>query len=964
MDPVSALGVAAAALQFVEFSCKLISKGKELYHGAESTLVQYAEISAAAANMSKWSKDLLARSRPEAVSMSEGSSDKSAEPASAKKQHSPGIVSLTSALEQCIEISKQLTARLNMLRAATGSKKWNNFRQALKTVWAKEEIDIMVQRLNRARDQVTLSTIIVVRWVNNFYEDRIPNIIREENNINMDNLAQRINSLQNRILDAINTEGTQSRKAVEELTNLLSTSADKQRKFDEWLTRNTETLARISKSVSATTEEALADLARKRIVNSLYFPQIREREYQIESAHKRTFNWVLDLQYQDTARWSNFASWLQSDKKIYWISGKAASGKSTLTKYLWNDPRTEEHLLLWAGSQSLIRASCFFWSLGTEMQKSMVGLLQTLLQQILWQHDFSANVCPERWALSMLGPFEAWFEPWTESELLTSLLQFMKIHHEKVKICLFIDGLDEFKGNEEQRLRLIELVKKISQFSIKICVSSRPWLIFEDAFGEEDNLRLEYLTLNDIKAYVEDEFNKNQHFRRQKDRNPSQFHSITNIIIRKAQGVFLWVRLVVMSVLEGFRNEDEFDEILERLEALPGDLEEYFKLLMKTLDGFYLEQAAQLFLVMLNVDGGINLMTCSFIRPGVCQSAIKCPIYPLSDGQVSERLMAEERRINARCKGLLQVYDSPTELTYYQYDHEDDSAYARTKVDFLHRTVHNFLELYETQHLLNSYLKAPFDPNETLCAAYLAQLKSVETFVIHSEFETIYRISECFIKHARTAENSQPGSVFNMLIEASRVRNCYVDTLYRRSRSCPLLYGTRAEFLLDEHSLLLEGIQAGLEGCSIESIKAIGPRLADPVSLDKRPPLHYALCPRDWARRRPGRPGAALLTYYAKPNLFAAFELLKLGADPLREWQGHTIWTEFMLSLNNKLQEGSQKLQTVELSSLNAIIELMVRRGVPEIVVGEREASRIRCREVFEILFGRDRAQELMSMFH
>jgi putative ribosome biogenesis GTPase RsgA len=30
-----------------------------------------------------------------------------------------------------------------------------------------------------------------------------------------------------------------------------------------------------------------------------------------------------------------FADWLENDGGIYWIAGKAGSGKSTLMKYLW-----------------------------------------------------------------------------------------------------------------------------------------------------------------------------------------------------------------------------------------------------------------------------------------------------------------------------------------------------------------------------------------------------------------------------------------------------------------------------------------------------------------------------------------------------------------------------------------------------------------------------------------------------
>jgi hypothetical protein len=60
-----------------------------------------------------------------------------------------------------------------------------------------------------------------------------------------------------------------------------------------------------------------------------------------------------------------------------------------------------------------------------------------------------------------------------------------------LKICLMIDGLHEFDGDDEQHEALANFFQEITETkNIKVCISSRPWPIFEDIFGQCPKLRL------------------------------------------------------------------------------------------------------------------------------------------------------------------------------------------------------------------------------------------------------------------------------------------------------------------------------------------------------------------------------------------------------------------------------------------------------------------------------------------
>lgn len=65
-----------------------------------------------------------------------------------------------------------------------------------------------------------------------------------------------------------------------------------------------------------------------------------------------------------------------------------------------------------------------------------------------------------------------------------------------LRICLFIDGLDEYEGDSDGTY--VDIVALFSEIAtspnIKICLSSRPWLAFEDSFLLGPTLRLEDLT--------------------------------------------------------------------------------------------------------------------------------------------------------------------------------------------------------------------------------------------------------------------------------------------------------------------------------------------------------------------------------------------------------------------------------------------------------------------------------------
>lgn len=118
------------------------------------------------------------------------------------------------------------------------------------------------------------------------------------------------------------------------------------------------------------------------ILESLRFPQIHDRYDQIVRAHENTFTWIFRDPRAYQKPWDDFLQWICNGTGIYWIQGKAASGKSTLMRFIWNHPLTTQNLRDSSVGCQLIVSPFFFWNSGIPEQRTQSGLIRSLLYEI------------------------------------------------------------------------------------------------------------------------------------------------------------------------------------------------------------------------------------------------------------------------------------------------------------------------------------------------------------------------------------------------------------------------------------------------------------------------------------------------------------------------------------------------------------------------------------------------------
>lgn len=436
----------------------------------------------------------------------------------------------------------------------------------------------------------------------------------------------------------------------------------------------------------------------RKLIDSLFFENLGYREGAISNAHAKTFEWIFQRPRVDNEghpAWSSFPDWLEGDSStIYWITGKPGAGKSTLVKFVLGHAMMKTSLLKWASNSPMLILGYYFWNAGSKLQKSHEGLLRTFLHMALdTKPDLVPRVLLARWTMAQLfgDGFNA--PDWTLEELLEAFRNLVFYSTHQLKLVLVIDGLDEFEGDHRQ---LVDLIYDInSEPHVKVCVSSRPWNVFCDAFARSPSLRVEKMTKKDISLYVQDHFNRSGGFLELQTRNTSGAARLLENIAEKAQGVFLWIKIVVATLINGLDDGDRLLDLQKSLNELPKDLSQLFEAIWDRIDPRYHEEASQMFQIVGAASiflSGVSLLAMWLSDD---QYSIQMSSNEAASVDQDSAIVGMKRRLSGRTKGLLEVMGD--------------------RVDYMHRTVQDWVMEAGKQQLF-SMTGANFNP-------YLALLK-------------------------------------------------------------------------------------------------------------------------------------------------------------------------------------------------------------------------------------------------
>ena len=521
------------------------------------------------------------------------------------------------------------------------------------------------------------------------------------------------------------TSFTKDTTLVDHLASLMSSESSSTREH-------------ITQSFERQEEKQKAEKFHQIFLESLYFPEIYCRQEEIKDAHKETFKWIFDESGEKLRPWSNFVDWLEKGSGTYWINGKAGSGKSTLMNYILNQRETTEVLERWASGRKLLTSAVFFWTAGTPLQKSIQGFLRSLIFQLL---DCQPELIPlaTQQNKTCARPEIGSSIIWTEKKLLQCLKALARGASPSHRICFFIDGLDEFSRDI---YGFIELIKELVQIpEIKCCFSSRPERIFED-FATPNVLMLQDLTHFDVQKYVESRLGQFSQIRNLPPEQAKKKLELKDIIVKKADGVFLWVELIVKSQITGIKNGDSLETLRKRLFSLPTEVEGLYSRMLTRIEPEYHKEAAS-FLQTARIlqsrkciddytDPSIFYFTV--VRVGLTDTLRLT--NDLSHSNIAPKCSNINHRIRTTCAGFLEVYandkgrkfQKPYErwLSWEPNGFRSSSTgidWTLRKVQFCHRTAKDFFEPdHEGGRFLSQH--STFLENESLLTAaiYLARI--------------------------------------------------------------------------------------------------------------------------------------------------------------------------------------------------------------------------------------------------
>ena len=301
------------------------------------------------------------------------------------------------------------------------------------------------------------------------------------------------------------------------------------------------------------------------------------------------------------------------------------------------------------------------------------------------------------------------------------------------KICLFIDGLDEYIGDQ---LEIVDLFKTITSHSsiIKVVISSRPEPTFVEAFYSSPKLRVENLTAGDIDHYVRSKLLSHSKIQSQIHRGSELGARLVDSIASKACGVFLWVFLVVRLLLECL-SDGSYPEDLERIiETYPDEIHELYEHMFERMKPSHRAEAFRLFQAIhyaQNVESRIpTALRLSFMERDQPDRSIHSPLKSLTAEELQERLSSFETRLRSRCCGLFEVQ-------YFERLNSLETSHIREgRVTFLHRTVSDFLnEPGVRQVIERETLQFSSEIYERLIASILYLFKAWGFFYLKKPYE-------------------------------------------------------------------------------------------------------------------------------------------------------------------------------------------------------------------------------------
>ncbi|KAL9084973.1 MAG: hypothetical protein Q9159_004939 [Coniocarpon cinnabarinum] len=587
MEPVTAFGLAMNVCQAVEFGINVVKNCRRLHAGdiGHSALREQCQ------------------SLSECIEMLRTHVEAATPQTLAETCES----NLVKASKECMNAAESLKeeAEKFLVPAEQHGKRWQTFKVALKISFG--SMSIMTRKrdqLRGCRENLILSILVDLRSNNIIEEQQWQHFCRHWGSTA--EVSTQIDKASERLYNVTMDQGILTRSHVTTEANRIRIDLLDAAAAEKAQSRNS---SRIQK-----------------VLEHLSFAEMGARREEVRPAHERTFQWIFSTE-RDQKQRDSFSDWLKRDESIYWINGKPRSGKSTLMRFVLENPVTTRFLEDWSNAE--------------------VNILS------------SSTLCS---VLALLAEFE------------------------KKHFCIFVDGLDE--ALEESQGPLVSLIRELSLLKrVKICVSSRPEARFAHAFKTYPSLSLQELSRGDIREVTEAWFAQQRVDDPDCILSTNEADALSTQVIDKAEGIFLWVRLALASMEAGLSYGESSKDLETRLQELPTELKELFAHVLQRIPPRYrVESARYIKLMRASRKVGLTKLNTKFVALTEISAADEHYDGTWDKTMLQKRFGRVEKRVTLRTAGMLELGQR-----LKRQDQAGTEPKTPTKLRFVYRTAEEYL---------------------------------------------------------------------------------------------------------------------------------------------------------------------------------------------------------------------------------------------------------------------------------
>lgn len=393
--------------------------------------------------------------------------------------------------------------------------------------------------------------------------------------------------------------------------------------------------------------------------------RVREDQLWEKGAYPETFQWLWQ---------SAFADWASETGSLFWVCGKPASGKSTLMEHIVRSGELQNRLRRGVSDEWTVVCHFFFdFGVSKDIRNNFEGFLRSLLYQLVDvsrddKEDMSPKLEPEeRWSMRVL------------QERLSIVLK-----KRSNPICILLDGLDEYHGDKWD---LAGFLREIASSRVKLCIASRPDLVFDNAFKHIPTIRMQDWNTPAIDIMVR--------LTIQRSVAGSGFYNDKDVVLlakeisEKAQGVFLWARFAIYELRDGWTQGLDLASLQKRLENVPDELEQIYARIFRKLNVEQKQYAAHMLQLVCYARETLTLSEL-YVATKLAAGS-KSPL----EGQISpSHIQQFEKRILAATGGVLEVFRNRKSQKSQKTD--------EVLVNVIHRTVRTYLDTKGWSQLLGA----------------------------------------------------------------------------------------------------------------------------------------------------------------------------------------------------------------------------------------------------------------------